>query len=156
LVAGAGQELLAEMEIADDEDVRGARHAAAADRAAADGPRMVVLRLRSSWHARSSVRQETGSHGGRLAESARSTQRSERRPAARLRAAILRAPCPAARLRRELERAEDGATISRTRDIWSSDVTQLVFILLLAASLAFFARTTWLFGRAVAAGAPDP
>jgi Fe-S oxidoreductase len=34
-------------------------------------------------------------------------------------------------------------------------VTQLVFALLLAASLAFFARTLWLFGRAVAAGAPD-
>jgi Fe-S oxidoreductase len=35
-------------------------------------------------------------------------------------------------------------------------VTQLVFILLLAASLAFFAHTVWVFGRAVAAGAPDP
>jgi Fe-S oxidoreductase len=35
-------------------------------------------------------------------------------------------------------------------------VTQLVFILLLAASLAFFARTVWLFGRAVAAGTADP
>jgi Fe-S oxidoreductase len=35
-------------------------------------------------------------------------------------------------------------------------VTQLLFILLLAASLAFFARTVWLFGRAVAEGAPDP
>ncbi|HEY1548689.1 MAG TPA: (Fe-S)-binding protein, partial [Kofleriaceae bacterium] len=31
-----------------------------------------------------------------------------------------------------------------------------MFILLLAASLAFFARTTWLFGRAVFAGRPDP
>jgi Fe-S oxidoreductase len=31
-----------------------------------------------------------------------------------------------------------------------------LFILLLAASLAFFARTTWLFGRAVFAGRPDP
>src|SRR5438105_13448160 len=29
-------------------------------------------------------------------------------------------------------------------------------ILLVAASLAFFARTVWVFGRAVAAGAPDP
>jgi len=35
-------------------------------------------------------------------------------------------------------------------------VTQVIFILLLAASLAFFARTVWLFGRAVAAGVPDP
>jgi len=35
-------------------------------------------------------------------------------------------------------------------------VTQVLFILLLAASLAFFARTTWLFGRAVFAGVPDP
>jgi Fe-S oxidoreductase len=34
-------------------------------------------------------------------------------------------------------------------------VTQVLFILLLAASLAFFARTVWLFGRAVAAGTPD-
>src|SRR5439155_21434494 len=47
---------------------------------------------------------------------------------------------------------------------WHSDavrgkprtVTQVVFIILLAASIAFFARTVWLFGRAVAAGAPDP
>jgi Fe-S oxidoreductase len=35
-------------------------------------------------------------------------------------------------------------------------VTQVLFILLLAASVAFFARTTWLFGRAVAAGAREP
>jgi Fe-S oxidoreductase len=35
-------------------------------------------------------------------------------------------------------------------------VTQVIFILLLAASLAFFARTTWIFGRAVFAGVPDP
>ena len=35
-------------------------------------------------------------------------------------------------------------------------MTQLLFILLLAASLAFFARTIWFFGRAVAAGAPEP
>ncbi|MGE5184581.1 MAG: (Fe-S)-binding protein [Acidobacteriota bacterium] len=35
-------------------------------------------------------------------------------------------------------------------------MTQLLFILLLAASLAFFARTVWLFGRGVAAGAADP
>lgn len=35
-------------------------------------------------------------------------------------------------------------------------MTQVIFILLLAASLAFFARTTWLFGRAVFAGVPDP
>jgi Fe-S oxidoreductase len=35
-------------------------------------------------------------------------------------------------------------------------VTQVLFILLLAASLAFFARTVWLFGRAVAAGTADP
>ena len=33
---------------------------------------------------------------------------------------------------------------------------QVLFILLLAASVAFFAHTVWLFGRAVAAGAPDP
>jgi Fe-S oxidoreductase len=32
----------------------------------------------------------------------------------------------------------------------------LIFLLLLAASLAFFARTVWLFGRAVAMGVPDP
>jgi Fe-S oxidoreductase len=35
-------------------------------------------------------------------------------------------------------------------------VAQVLFILLLAASLAFFARTTWLFGRAVFAGGPEP
>jgi Fe-S oxidoreductase len=35
-------------------------------------------------------------------------------------------------------------------------VTQLLFILLLAASLAFFARTVWVFGRAVADGVADP
>jgi len=35
-------------------------------------------------------------------------------------------------------------------------VTQVIFILLLAAAVAFFARTIWYFGRAVAAGAPDP
>ena len=35
-------------------------------------------------------------------------------------------------------------------------MTQVIFILLLAASLVFFARTVWLFGRAVAAGAADP
>ena len=35
-------------------------------------------------------------------------------------------------------------------------VTQVIFILLLAASLAFFARTSWLFGRAVFAGVADP
>jgi Fe-S oxidoreductase len=35
-------------------------------------------------------------------------------------------------------------------------VTQALFILLLAAALAFFARTVWLFGRAVAVGTPDP
>ncbi|HEY0193588.1 MAG TPA: heterodisulfide reductase-related iron-sulfur binding cluster, partial [Kofleriaceae bacterium] len=34
-------------------------------------------------------------------------------------------------------------------------MTQALFILLLAASVAFFARTVWLFGRAVASGAPD-
>ncbi|MBA3460244.1 MAG: (Fe-S)-binding protein [Deltaproteobacteria bacterium] len=34
-------------------------------------------------------------------------------------------------------------------------MTQVIFILLLAASLAFFARTSWLFGRAVFAGVPD-
>jgi len=34
-------------------------------------------------------------------------------------------------------------------------VTQVLFILLLAASLAFFARTTWLFGRAAFAGVPE-
>jgi Fe-S oxidoreductase len=31
-----------------------------------------------------------------------------------------------------------------------------IFIILLAAAVVFFARTTWLFGRAVASGAPDP
>ncbi len=35
-------------------------------------------------------------------------------------------------------------------------VTQVLLLLLIAASLAFFARTSWLFGRAVAAGVPDP
>jgi Fe-S oxidoreductase len=34
-------------------------------------------------------------------------------------------------------------------------VTQVLFILLLAASVAFFARTVWLFGRALAAGTAD-
>ena len=34
-------------------------------------------------------------------------------------------------------------------------MTQALFILLLAASVAFFARTVWLFGRALAAGTPD-
>ena len=32
----------------------------------------------------------------------------------------------------------------------------VIFVALLAASLSFFARTVWLFGRAVAAGRPDP
>lgn len=35
-------------------------------------------------------------------------------------------------------------------------MNQVLFILLLAAALVFFARTTWLFGRAVFAGVPDP
>ena len=35
-------------------------------------------------------------------------------------------------------------------------MTQVLFILLLAASLAFFARTSWLFGRAVFAGRAEP
>jgi Fe-S oxidoreductase len=35
-------------------------------------------------------------------------------------------------------------------------VTQVLFILLLAASVAFFARTVWLFGRALATGTSDP
>jgi len=35
-------------------------------------------------------------------------------------------------------------------------VTQVLFILLLAASLAFFARTIYLFGRGLAAGVADP
>jgi Fe-S oxidoreductase len=35
-------------------------------------------------------------------------------------------------------------------------VTQVLFILLLAASVAFFARTLWLFGRGLAAGTADP
>ena len=35
-------------------------------------------------------------------------------------------------------------------------MTQVLLILLLAASVAFFARTIWYFGRAVAAGVPDP
>jgi len=34
-------------------------------------------------------------------------------------------------------------------------VTQVLFILLLAASVAFFARTMWLFGRALATGVAD-
>jgi Fe-S oxidoreductase len=35
-------------------------------------------------------------------------------------------------------------------------VNQVLLLLLLAASVAFFARTVWLFGRAVAAGTADP
>ena len=35
-------------------------------------------------------------------------------------------------------------------------VTQVIFILLLAASVAFFVRTSWIFGRAVFSGAADP
>ena len=35
-------------------------------------------------------------------------------------------------------------------------MTQVIFILLLAASLAFFVRTSWIFGRAVFAGTADP
>ena len=35
-------------------------------------------------------------------------------------------------------------------------MTQVLFILLLAASLVFFARTVWLFGRGLAAGTADP
>lgn len=35
-------------------------------------------------------------------------------------------------------------------------MTQVIFILLLAASLAFFARTSWLFGRAVFSGVAEP
>jgi Fe-S oxidoreductase len=35
-------------------------------------------------------------------------------------------------------------------------VTQVLFILLLAASVAFFARTVWLFGRGLAQGTADP
>lgn len=35
-------------------------------------------------------------------------------------------------------------------------MTTALFILLLAAAFTFFARTVWLFGRAVAGGAPDP
>ena len=35
-------------------------------------------------------------------------------------------------------------------------MTQVLFILLLAASLAFFARTMWLFGRALATGIAEP
>ncbi|HEU4733352.1 MAG TPA: 4Fe-4S dicluster domain-containing protein, partial [Kofleriaceae bacterium] len=35
-------------------------------------------------------------------------------------------------------------------------MTQVLFILLFAASVAFFARTVWLFGRGVAAGTADP
>src|SRR5262249_58548645 len=46
-------------------------------------------------------------------------------------------------------------TICIVRDI-STLVTQALFILLLVASVAFFARTVWLFGRAVAAGTADP
>ena len=39
---------------------------------------------------------------------------------------------------------------------YPTEVTQVIFILLVAASLAFFARTSWIFGRALAAGSPDP
>jgi Fe-S oxidoreductase len=46
-------------------------------------------------------------------------------------------------------------TFAAPRDISDRVVTQVLFILLLAASLAFFARTSWIFGRAVFAGAPD-
>lgn len=35
-------------------------------------------------------------------------------------------------------------------------MTQVLLLILLAASVAFFARTTWLFGRAVAQGVADP
>ncbi len=35
-------------------------------------------------------------------------------------------------------------------------MTSLIFLLLLAAAFAFFARTVWIFGRGVAAGVPDP
>ena len=35
-------------------------------------------------------------------------------------------------------------------------MTTFVFIVLLAAAVTFFARTVWLFGRAVATGVPDP
>ncbi len=35
-------------------------------------------------------------------------------------------------------------------------MTQVLFILLLAAAVAFFARTMWLFGRALATGTADP
>ena len=35
-------------------------------------------------------------------------------------------------------------------------MTSLIFLLLLAASFAFFARTLWIFGRGVAAGVADP
>ena len=35
-------------------------------------------------------------------------------------------------------------------------MNQVLLLLLIAASVAFFARTTWLFGRAVAAGVADP
>ena len=35
-------------------------------------------------------------------------------------------------------------------------MNQVLLLLLIAASVAFFARTTWIFGRAVAAGVADP
>ena len=35
-------------------------------------------------------------------------------------------------------------------------MTTLVFVVLLAAAITFFARTVWVFGRAVATGVPDP
>ncbi len=35
-------------------------------------------------------------------------------------------------------------------------MTTLVFVVLLAAAVTFFARTVWVFGRAVATGVPDP
>lgn len=35
-------------------------------------------------------------------------------------------------------------------------MTTLVFVILLATAVTFFARTVWLFGRAVATGRPDP
>src|SRR5580692_11596497 len=36
------------------------------------------------------------------------------------------------------------------------DVSQAVFLVLLASSLAFFARTSWLFGRAAFSGVAEP
>ncbi len=47
-------------------------------------------------------------------------------------------------------------TIRRTRVISSLVVSHILLLFLLAASVAFFARTVWVFGTAVAEGVADP